>query len=119
MSKRLISLVLCVLMLASIFMTSCAKEEIVLDTSASALTLTMMAITDTQVYYTDEEYEALSEEEKAHVAEVKAQYDAVEEAINKITKEKFKMIRNSGSEEELIEAVEKMMAAGGYENLAD
>lgn len=90
MSKRLISLVLCVLMLASIFMTSCAKEEIVLDTSASALTLTMMAITDTQVYYTDEEYEALSEEEKAHVAEVKAQYDAVEEAINKITKSKYK-----------------------------
>ena len=34
-----------------------------------------------------------------------------------ITKEEFKRIRNSGSEEELIEAVEKMIAAGGYENL--
>ena len=31
MSKRLISLVLCVLMLASVFMTSCSKEEIELN----------------------------------------------------------------------------------------
>jgi len=90
MSKRLISLVLCVLMLASVFMTSCSKEEIELNTSASALTLTMLAITDTQVYYTEEEYAALTDEQKAHVEEVKAQYDAVEEAINKITKSKYK-----------------------------
>lgn len=43
----------------------------------------------------------------------------IESENSELTKEKFKMIRNSGSEEELIEAVEKMMAAGGYENLAD
>lgn len=34
-----------------------------------------------------------------------------------ITKEEFKRIRNSGSEEELIEAVRAMEAAGGYDNL--
>ena len=90
MTKRLISLVLCVLMLMSVLLTSCAEEELELNTSASAITLTMLAVTDTQVYYTEEEYAALSEEEKAHVDAVKAQYDAVEEAINKITKSKYK-----------------------------
>jgi len=34
-----------------------------------------------------------------------------------ITKEEFTRIRNSGTEEELIEAVERMNAAGGYDNL--
>lgn len=36
---------------------------------------------------------------------------------SKLTKEEFKRIRNSGTEEELIAAVEKMEAAGGYDNL--
>lgn len=43
----------------------------------------------------------------------------IESENSELTKEKFKEIRNNGSEEELIEAVEKMMAAGGYDNLAD
>lgn len=34
-----------------------------------------------------------------------------------ITKEEFIRIRRYGTEEELIEAVERMNAAGGYENL--
>lgn len=34
-----------------------------------------------------------------------------------ITKEEFTRIRRFGSEEELIDAVERMNAAGGYENL--
>jgi hypothetical protein len=34
-----------------------------------------------------------------------------------ITKEEFTRIRRFGSEEELIEAVERMNAAGGYDNL--
>lgn len=34
-----------------------------------------------------------------------------------ITKEEFTRIRRYGTEEELIEAVEKMNAAGGYDNL--
>jgi len=34
-----------------------------------------------------------------------------------ITKEEFARIRRYGSEEELIEAVERMNAAGGYDNL--
>ena len=89
MSKRLIYLALCVLMLLSVCLTSCKKEETELDTSASAMTLTMLAVTENQVYYTDEEYAALSAEEKARVDEIKAQYDAVEAAINKITKEKI------------------------------
>ena len=40
--------------------------------------------------YTDDEYEALSAEEKATVDAVREQYAAVEEAINKITKSKYK-----------------------------
>lgn len=35
----------------------------------------------------------------------------------KITLEEFTRIRREGTEEELVEAVERMMAAGGYENL--
>lgn len=34
-----------------------------------------------------------------------------------ITKEEFARIRRYGTEEELIEAVERMNAAGGYDNL--
>lgn len=45
--------------------------------------------------------------------------DAAIEAERKggITKEEFTRIRRYGTEEELIEAVERMNAAGGYENL--
>ena len=34
-----------------------------------------------------------------------------------ITKEEFTRIRNNGTPEEIAEAVERMNAAGGYENL--
>lgn len=34
-----------------------------------------------------------------------------------ITKEEFTRIRRHGTEEELIDAVERMNAAGGYDNL--
>lgn len=36
---------------------------------------------------------------------------------NKLTREEFKRIRNNGTEEELREAIERMNAAGGYDNL--
>ena len=90
MSKRLMSLVLCVLMLLSVFLTSCKDEGVEVSASDSAKTLTMLVITETQVIYTDDEYEALSAEEKATVDAVREQYAAVEEAINKITKSKYK-----------------------------
>ena len=35
----------------------------------------------------------------------------------KITREEFTYIRNHGTREEIAEAVERMEAAGGYENL--
>ena len=35
-----------------------------------------------------------------------------------LTKEEFTDIRNNGTEEDIAEAVERMMAQGGYENLA-
>ena len=84
------SLVLCVLMLLSVFLTSCKDEGTEVSASDSAKTLTMLVITETQVIYTDDEYEALSAEEKATVDAVREQYAAVEEAINKITKSKYK-----------------------------
>lgn len=45
--------------------------------------------------------------------------DAAVEAERRggITKEEFTRIRRYGTEEELIEAVERMNAAGGYDNL--
>ena len=36
---------------------------------------------------------------------------------DKLTKEKFKNIRNNGSEEELEKAITRMEQMGGYENL--
>lgn len=90
MRKRLTCLVLCVLMLLSVFLTSCQKEDASEETTTSAMTLTMLVITEEQVYYTDDEYAALSANEKARADEVKAQYDAVEAAINKITKAKYR-----------------------------
>lgn len=45
--------------------------------------------------------------------------DFIEAAARKtiITREEFTRIRRYGSEEELIDAVERMNAAGGYDNL--
>lgn len=37
--------------------------------------------------------------------------------LGPITKEEFTRIRNTGDDEEIAEAVERMMAAGGYDNL--
>lgn len=34
-----------------------------------------------------------------------------------ITREEFRRIRNNGTPDEIAEAVERMMAAGGYDNL--
>ena len=38
-------------------------------------------------------------------------------SCDKLTKEKFKYIRNNGTEEELEEAIAQMEQMGGYENL--
>lgn len=89
MSKRLICLALCALMLTSVLFTSC-KKEVELDTTETTATLTMLVISEEQVYYTDAEYAALTAEGKAHADAVKEQYDAVEAAINKITKAKYR-----------------------------
>lgn len=45
--------------------------------------------------------------------------DFIEAAARKatITREEFTRIRRYGSEEELIDAIERMNAAGGYDNL--
>ena len=37
--------------------------------------------------------------------------------LDTITREEFTRIRNTGTPDEIAEAVERMMAAGGYENL--
>lgn len=89
MKKRLTCLALCVLMLLSVFMTACG-DDAAAETTESAMTLTMLVITEEQVYYTDAEYKALSAEEQKRVDDVVAQYDAVEAAINKITKAKYR-----------------------------
>lgn len=60
----------------------------------------------------------------ASIKEARSIYDAIEiliayEKCPAPTKERFKYIRNHGTEEELQEAVEQMLAAGGYDALAD
>ena len=77
------------MLVSSVFMTSC-KKEVELDTTESTATLTMLVITEEQVYYTDAELAELSAEQKSHVNAIKEQYDAVEAAINKITKAKYR-----------------------------
>ena len=77
-------------MLMSVLLTSCGDEESTVSASDLAKTITMYVITETQVNYTPEEYEKLSAAQKAEVDAVRAQYEAVEEAINKITKARYK-----------------------------
>ena len=45
--------------------------------------------------------------------------ETIEADAQKITKSEFKYIRNNGTSAELEEAVAKMEAAGGYDNLDD
>ena len=90
MRKKLLCLLLCALMLMSVLLTSCGDEESTVSASDLAKTITMYVITETQVNYTPEEYEKLSAAEKAEVDAARAQYEAVEEAINKITKSRYK-----------------------------
>lgn len=89
MNKKLISLILCVLMLCSVLLTSCGEEDAAGETETSKATLTMLVVSENQVYYTDAEMAALSAEEKAEVEEIQAQYAAVTEQINKVTKAKY------------------------------
>lgn len=88
MNKKLIALALCILTLLALCLTSCddGSEE---DVANSKVTLTMLVVSEDQVYYTDAELAKLSAEEKARVEETKAQYDAVAEQLNKVTKAKY------------------------------
>ncbi len=88
MNKKLIALALCILALLTVCLTSCGDsgEE---ETENSKVTLTMLVVSENQIYYTDAELAAMSAQEKARVEEMKAQYDAVTEQINKVTKAKY------------------------------
>jgi len=88
MNKKLIALALCILTLLTLCLTSCddGSGE---DVENSKVTLTMLVVSENQVYYTDAELSKMSAEEKARVEEIKAQYDAVTEQLNKVTKAKY------------------------------
>lgn len=93
MNKKLIALVLCILTLLSVCLTSCG-ETATEETNTSKVTLNMLTVTENQVYYTDEELAAMSDEEKAEVEKIQAQYTAVTEQINKVTKAKYNTALN-------------------------
>lgn len=50
---------------------------------------------------------------------VKSILDWIMASEEVMTKSRFKDIRNNGTEEELAEAVQQMLEAGGYENMED
>ncbi len=110
MNKKLIAFALCVLALFSVLLTSCDKSEGG-ETENSKVTLTMLVISDAQVYYTDAEFAALSAEEKARVEEARAQYEAVAEQHNKVTKAKYNTALEIFyyTEDQYYEAVEAKM----------
>ena len=89
MNKRLISLLLCLVMVLGVF-TACSSKDATDETDAGTTTLTMLVVTEEKVYYTDEEYAALSDAEKVAVDMRVEQYNAVEGEINQITKAKYK-----------------------------
>lgn len=89
MNKRLISLLLCLVMVLGVF-TACSSEDATDENDAGTTTLTMLVVTEEKVYYTDEEYAALSDAEKVMVDARIEQYNAVEEELNQITKAKYK-----------------------------
>ena len=89
MNKRLISLLLCLVMVLGV-LTACTSEDAEDENEISTLTLTMLVVTEEKVYYTEEEYAALSADEKV-IADMRLeQYNAVEEELNQITKAKYK-----------------------------
>lgn len=90
MNKRLVCFALVLCMMLSMFLTSCSSNEQTEATESGNTTLTMLCLTDRQIYYTDAEFALLSEAEKKTVEDAREQYEAVEAAINKITKAKFK-----------------------------
>ena len=89
MNKRLISLLLCLVMVLGV-LTACASKEETDENATTTATLTMLVVTEEKVFYTDEEYAALSDNEKVTVDMRIEQYNAVEEEINQITKAKYK-----------------------------
>lgn len=112
MKKRLMSLMLCLLMVLSVLLTACGEDDSEVKTTTSKVTLTMLVVTDRQVVYTDEEYAALSAAEKETVDAARAQYEAVEKQINKVTKAKYNTALKIFyyTPEQYYEAVEQKMA---------
>ncbi len=86
MKKILISFLLCLVMVTSIFLVSCGEEGTSGEEDSGKVTLTMLVVTDRQVIYTDSAFEKLSDAEQAEVKKAQEQYAAVEAQINKITK---------------------------------
>ncbi len=111
MKKRLISLLLCLVMVLGVF-TACSSDETTEEGTTTSLTLTMLVVTEEKVNYTEDEYVKLSDSEKLAVDKRVEQYNAVEEEINQITKAKFKTALDIVycTEEEYYETVEAKLA---------
>ena len=100
MKKKLLCLLLCFAMLLSVCvgLTSCSNstDDTKDDTSTTdnsernTMTLSMFVVTENKVNYTADELAALSATERAKAEERIAAYKAVSDAINKLTKSKYK-----------------------------
>ena len=88
MNKKLIVLALCVLTLLSVCLTSCGNKGAE-GALSSKTTLTMLVISESKVNYTEKELGAMSADERAQAEQTMAQYDAVEERLNKEIKAKY------------------------------
>ena len=89
MNRKLISLLLCAVMILGVF-TACSKKDETDENATTTTTLTMLVVTEEKVNYTEAEYAALSESEKIIVDRRIEQYAAVGEELSQITKAKFK-----------------------------
>ena len=112
MTKRLISLILCLIMVLAAF-TACSSGEAEETSASDSTTLVMMVVTEDKVNYTEEELAALSDSDRIIAEKRMEQYEAVEEELNRTTQAKFKTKLEIVycTEDEYYEVLEEKLAA--------
>lgn len=122
MKKKLLCLFLCLAMLLTFCATlsSCSNKNTEGEDSETkdnserlTMTLSMFVVTENKVNYTDAELSAMSATDRAKAEAVMASYAAVTDAINKLTKSKYKTQLDIHylTEDEYYDAVEGRLRA--------
>ncbi len=131
MKKRLVCLFLAMVMILSVALAGCSKNDSTgadIDTNTGAKTITMRVVTERKVFNTDEELAEYlanvcggneNDERYIEMKNVKEAYDAVEEAFSKETKSLHKTNVDIlfYTEEEYFQLLEETMAEYALEQL--